>query len=105
MPLQTLVLIALASRGIVDVWRNGSIFAGVRARLEVGSGFLVELLRCSYCLLCWVPFVLGALSAPPTDYQTTVSLIVSAAAVVGIVQFVELMLPSCWKIERAKSWD
>jgi hypothetical protein len=64
------LLLALAAGAIVDVWLNGSIFAGWRARVEAREGWLSELLGCSLCLnyqaalwltlLFWVPVVAGA---------------------------------------------
>jgi hypothetical protein len=64
------LLLALAAGAIVDVWLNGSIFAGWRARIEAREGRLSELLGCSLCLnyqvagwltlLFWVPVVTGA---------------------------------------------
>jgi hypothetical protein len=63
-----LVLLALATGAVVDVWLNGSIFASARARVEAWEGFLAELLGCGFCLtyqvalwltgLAWLPALL-----------------------------------------------
>ena len=39
----------------MDVWLNGSIFAGWRARVETWENTLSELLGCSLCLNYQVP--------------------------------------------------
>ena len=44
------VLLALAVGAVVDVWFNGSIFAGWRARAEAWENTLSELLGCPLCL-------------------------------------------------------
>jgi hypothetical protein len=44
------ILLALAAGAAVDVWLNGSIFAGWRARAEAWENTLSELLGCSFCL-------------------------------------------------------
>jgi hypothetical protein len=64
------VLIALAAGALVDIWLNGSMFAGWRARFEVWENALSELLGCGLCLNyqapiwltlgLWVPTMLGA---------------------------------------------
>lgn len=48
----TLVVYALAVGAAVDLWRNGSLFAPLRARAESAPlpGPLRELLGCDYCL-------------------------------------------------------
>jgi hypothetical protein len=53
--LVTVFLLALATGAVVDVWLNGSIFAGWRARAEVWENTLSELLGCSLCLNYQVP--------------------------------------------------
>lgn len=82
--LDFLVLI-FASRGLVDAWRNGDIFAERRATVEVyqdsdkplgwqhliwnlvtGWGLLWDLLMCDYCLSHWAGWftALGLLLVP-----------------------------------------
>jgi hypothetical protein len=68
--LANVTLLALATGAVVDVWLNGSIFAGLRARIEARENTLSELLGCSLCLndqapiwltlFLWVPIVAGA---------------------------------------------
>lgn len=59
--MQTIVdlfVVAMAANGLVDAWRNGSLFAGLRARIQVQQDsddpeslrqWLWELLLCSFC--------------------------------------------------------
>ena len=49
------LLVALATGAVVDVWFNGSIFAGPRAHAETWENTLSELLGCSLCLNYQVP--------------------------------------------------
>lgn len=48
--LVTVLLLALATGAVVDVWLNGSIFASWRSRAEVWENMFSELLGCSLCL-------------------------------------------------------
>jgi hypothetical protein len=61
-----LVLVALATGAVVDVWLNGSIFATARARVETWDNILSELLGCSFCLNYQVPLWLVAFLWMPT---------------------------------------
>jgi hypothetical protein len=54
MNLFTLIVAALATWHIVEVWHHGSIFASWRARVDLWEGFFGELLRCPFCLSVWV---------------------------------------------------
>jgi hypothetical protein len=49
------LLLALATGAVVDVWLNGSIFATWRARVETWENTFSELLGCSLCLNYQVP--------------------------------------------------
>lgn len=50
-----LVLLALATMHIVEVYHHGSIFADLRARLQSStSGFVRDLAGCMFCLSTWV---------------------------------------------------
>lgn len=58
-----LILNALASFALLEIWFNGSIFAGIRSKLEArvesprfSVGFVAELLTCRLCLGTWVCF-------------------------------------------------
>lgn len=56
----------LATGAILDVWKNGSIFANRRANLEVDAesgSFVGELFTCVYCLSFHVPVWLAGSSA------------------------------------------
>jgi hypothetical protein len=44
------LLLALATGAVVDVWFNGSIFAHHRARIEALENIFSELMGCSLCL-------------------------------------------------------
>lgn len=49
-----IVVSAVANWAALETWRHGSLFAGVRARLEVRQGgFLADLLLCTFCLSHW----------------------------------------------------
>lgn len=55
-------LYALASGALIDAWRNGSLFAPLRGRLEAMAAqssewhFVAELVSCDFCLSFQVPF-------------------------------------------------
>lgn len=53
-----LMICALAVWHAIEVWHHGSIFADARARLELSSGFFVDLLLCPFCLSLWVSLIL-----------------------------------------------
>jgi hypothetical protein len=55
-----LVLLALAARAVIDAWRDGEIFAGLRARAEVLDNFFANLLSCRFCLAYHAPYLLLA---------------------------------------------
>lgn len=43
----------LANWQIIETWRHGSIFQGVREWLETKHGFFADLLLCNFCLSHW----------------------------------------------------
>lgn len=62
-----LLVLTLASGCVVDVWLNGSIFAGRRAAVQAADEaaaaegrrcLWAELLKCSFCMTVWAPAVL-----------------------------------------------
>lgn len=57
-----LLVLMLATNQTVITWRDGSIFAECRARVETWEGgllgWLAELLSCKFCLAHWVSLVL-----------------------------------------------
>lgn len=70
MLLVDLVAVALATGGLVDAWKNGSLFVGTRAYLQARQEdadpeswmyLLWELLLCSFCLSYHVAFWLFVL--------------------------------------------
>jgi len=60
MTITELVIAALATWEIIEIWRHGSIFADRRAYAQAeGYGhFLRRLLDCGFCLSPWVAFLL-----------------------------------------------
>ena len=60
----TLTLHGLAAGALVDLWRNGSIFDGPRARAEALGGRLGELLGCDFCLTFQAALWLALLARP-----------------------------------------
>lgn len=57
MTITQLILAALATWQIVEIWRHGTLFAGWRARVELWEGRAGELLGCGFCLSVWVAFL------------------------------------------------
>ena len=49
-----LVIAALATWQIVEIWHHSSIMAGPRARVETWSNNIADLLSCPFCLSVWV---------------------------------------------------
>lgn len=65
-----LAVAALATWHIVEVWHHSSLFAGVRARVELmdtegAAGKLRELLSCPFCLSVWVGLWTAAVMIAP----------------------------------------
>lgn len=65
-----LVIAGLATWHIVEVWHHSSLFAGVRARVELmdvegATGKLRELLSCPFCLSVWVGLWTAAVMITP----------------------------------------
>jgi hypothetical protein len=65
-----LVIAALAAWQAIEIWRHGSIFAGLRARLELYHNFWTELLLCPFCLSPWVGLVTIMLVRQQAWYAT-----------------------------------
>lgn len=59
-----LVVGALATWQIVEVWRHSALLAGWRARVELLEGRVGEMLRCPFCLSVWVGFVVALVVVP-----------------------------------------
>lgn len=49
-----LVVNALATWQIVEIWHHSAIMSGWRARTELWDNFFGDLLRCPFCLSLWV---------------------------------------------------
>jgi hypothetical protein len=64
--LLNVVLLPLATGAVVDIWLNGALFAGWRARIEARENRLSEFLGCSLCLNYQVPIwlTLGCWALP-----------------------------------------
>lgn len=65
-----LVVAGLATWQIVEIWHHSSLFAGVRARVELmdvegARGRLRELLSCPFCLSVWVGGLVALVTALP----------------------------------------
>jgi len=61
-----LLVLGLATNYMLEAWRHGRIFVVLRARWQARSGFVADLLNCSFCLspyaalLCAAVWYLGA---------------------------------------------
>jgi hypothetical protein len=49
-----IVVAALATWQIVEIWRHSKLMASLRSRTEMWDSFLGELLSCPFCLSVWV---------------------------------------------------
>jgi|GEM_PF-3768378 len=60
MSLSEVIVVALATWEIVEIWHHSSLMASWRAKVEVWDegvkGFLADLLACPFCLSVWVAF-------------------------------------------------
>lgn len=56
-----LALSALAAAYLLTAWRHGSLFATLRAKLQVQPGKLAELLLCPLCLVFYLALALNFL--------------------------------------------
>jgi len=62
-----LLIAALATWQVVEIWHHSLLMAPLRARTEMWTGKLGELLACPWCLSVWVGFGCGA--ALSTGYR------------------------------------
>lgn len=53
MTLGEAVLAALAVWEVIEIWRHGDLFAGLRARTEAYDTWWSYLLGCGFCLAPW----------------------------------------------------
>jgi len=56
-----LVIAALATWQIVEIWQHSTLMAPLRARTEMWQNKLGELLSCPWCLSVWIGMLCGAL--------------------------------------------
>lgn len=69
--LTELIILALATWQVVETYRHGSIFAGLRAELEIRPGKVGELFSCMFCLSHWAALlvvIIGS-SLPASPWQ------------------------------------
>lgn len=52
--LMFIIVAALATWQIVEIWRHSKLMASLRSRTEMWDNFLGELLSCPFCLSVWV---------------------------------------------------
>lgn len=52
--LMFIIVAALATWQIVEIWRHSKLMASLRSRTEMWDNFLGELLNCPFCLSVWV---------------------------------------------------
>lgn len=71
----TLVISAIATWQIVEIWHHSSLFANFRARLELFDNYLSNLLLCPWCLSVWVGFGFTALAVTSDLTQSNLPLI------------------------------
>jgi len=50
----TIIIAALATWQIVEIWRHSLLLAPIRAITEMWTGKIGELLSCPFCLSTWV---------------------------------------------------
>jgi hypothetical protein len=66
----SILLAALANWAALEVWRHGSIFTHIRARIEARPvAWWSEMLLCTYCLSHWTGlFMIAAALCPVIDF-------------------------------------
>jgi len=106
----SLVVYALAAGAAVDLWRNGSLFAPLRARAESATlpGPLRELLGCDYCLtfqaalwLCLL-FALPAATASP-GWAAALGVVPQFLAAGRLARLLDGLLPARLRHDRPPS--
>jgi len=76
----SLLVTALATWQIVEVWHHSLLMARPRAAAELWDNKLGELLSCPWCLSVWAGAACTILSALPGSYGAAFSLLVQALA-------------------------
>ena len=59
-----LVVAALATWQVIEIWHHSMLFAPVRSRTEMWTNKLGELVSCPFCLSPWVALCIACLSIP-----------------------------------------
>lgn len=60
--LTILILTALATWQIVEIWHHSYLFASWRARVDLWDGWFGQMLRCPFCLSNWVAAVVASIA-------------------------------------------
>jgi hypothetical protein len=78
-----IVVAALATWQIVEIWRHSRLMASLRSRTEMWDNLLGELLSCPFCLSVWVSLfcLLGLESADCGLAGYILSLVLHALAI------------------------
>ena len=50
----TILLAAISTWQIIEIWHHSHLFSGLRARVDLWEGRAGQLLRCPFCLSPWV---------------------------------------------------
>ena len=62
MTLFGLIISAIATWQVIEIWRHSTLFAEWRAWLELFNNYLSNLLLCPWCLSVWVGFGFAGLA-------------------------------------------
>lgn len=65
MSLTDLIVVALATQQVVEVWHHSQLFADWRAYVEAREDVLTKLLNCPFCLSLWAAATVAALWLAP----------------------------------------
>jgi hypothetical protein len=99
------LILALAASAAVDLWFNGSILAGARARVEASEGLVAELLGCPFCLTHWAAAAVLALFVLPGTYFPAFMWPAYALAAARLGWIVNGLLPARLRFEAGKSGE
>lgn len=95
----------LANWQIIETWRHGSIFQGVRDWLETKHGFFADLLLCNFCLSHWTGAAITLalfLSMQGLDYTYWQVAILYALGVTRLPQVFNDLGYSSWRMHSVK---
>ncbi len=114
------ILVVLFTRSVIEIWRNGTLFRGVREWIDYAStaereytwaaladnilsvnGYLWKLLDCWYCLTPWVAFIGAGFICWSQNYPLWFSTSVfHGLAAAGVVIVLEAFIPPDGQIDR-----